>query len=283
MLTSKEYQGGAASIADKKKPVRVIAVTGGKGGVGKTNVSVNLAVSLAKMNQNVMLLDADLALANIDVLLGIQIKKDISHVLSGEADLDDIIIKGPAGIKIIPASSGVQQLTKLSQLELSGLVNAFSEVDKDLDVLIVDTAAGIGDDVLTFARASQEMILVVCDEPTSITDAYASIKAFSRDNQINHYKILVNMVRSSRDARETYAKLIRATDRFLDVTLEYVGYLPFDDHLKKAVQKQKSVVDVYPGCDVSKSFKKLAMQITDWPINNTANDQVKFFLERLVA
>ena len=155
----------------KPHPVQVIAVSGGKGGVGKSNVSVNLGIALAQMGRRVVLLDADLGLANIDVLLGITANRNIQDVIAGECDLRDVLVNGPGGIKIVPASSGTQRMTQLSNLEHAGLINAFSELGDQIDVLIVDTAAGISESVVSFLRASQELLLVVCDEPTSITDA----------------------------------------------------------------------------------------------------------------
>jgi len=158
------------------KPVRVIAVTSGKGGVGKTNLSVNIGVAMAKAGRRVAILDADMGLANVDILLGMFPAFNLSHVLSGEKTLKEVMMTGPAGLKVIPASSGIQRMSDLSNAEQAGLISAFSEIDNDLDVLIVDTAAGISASVVNFARACQEIIVVVCDEPTSLADAYAYIK-----------------------------------------------------------------------------------------------------------
>ncbi|HEX5793970.1 MAG TPA: AAA family ATPase, partial [Rheinheimera sp.] len=152
-----------------KQMVKVISVTGGKGGVGKTNVTLNLAMSLAQLGKRVLVLDADLGLANCDVMLGLRVEKNLSHVLAGEAELDDVIIDGPFGIKIIPATSGSQNMTELAPAEHAGLIRAFSELQTPVDVLLVDTAAGISDMVLSFSRASQDVMVVVCDEPSSIT------------------------------------------------------------------------------------------------------------------
>ncbi len=153
------------------RPVQVIAVTGGKGGVGKSNISVNLSIALAEMRRRVVLMDADLGLANIDVLLGLKTDKNLADVLSGDVGLEEVMVTGPAGVKIVPASSGVQQMAALGPQEHAALINAFSSLSQQLDVLVVDTAAGISDTVVSFVRASQEVIVVVCDEPSSITDA----------------------------------------------------------------------------------------------------------------
>jgi len=178
-------------------PVQVIAVTGGKGGVGKTNVSVNLALALADLGRRVMLMDADLGLANVDVLLGLSAKRTLEDVISGECELRDVLLQGPGGIRIVPAASGIQSMVQLSPMQHAGLIQAFSDISDNLDVLIIDTAAGIGDGVVSFVRAAQEVLVVVCDEPTSITDAYALIKLLNRDHGMNRFRVLANMATST--------------------------------------------------------------------------------------
>ncbi|RMG29715.1 MAG: MinD/ParA family protein [Gammaproteobacteria bacterium] len=264
------------------RPVRVIAVTSGKGGVGKTNVSVNLAVALAVLGKRVMLLDADLGLANVDVMLGLHPEYDLSHVVRGERTLEEIIIDGPAGLHIVPASSGTQAMAELSPAEHAGLVRAFSELNHELDVLLVDTAAGISDSVISFVRASQEVIVVVCDEPASLTDAYALIKVLSRDFGVTRFRILANMAHSAQEARDLYAKLVRVTDRYLDVMLAYLGAVPWDDYLRKAVKRQKSVVDAYPRSRSAMAFRTLAQKVSDWPVPTGAAGHLEFFVERLI-
>ena len=228
------------------KPVRVLAVASGKGGVGKTNVSINLGVCLSALGRQVALMDADMGLANVDVLLGLQPKYNLSHVLSGERTLEEIIVTGPGGLRVVPASSGMQHMTELSPAEQAGLIRAFGSVGDDLDVMIVDTAAGIASGVVNFARACQDIILVVCDEPTSLTDAYAFIKLLNRDHQIYRFQILTNMVRDERQGRLLYEKLCRVTDHYLDVTLNFLGAIPQDENLRKAVQKQTPVSLLFP-------------------------------------
>lgn len=267
----------------RQKPVQVIAVTAGKGGVGKTNVSVNLAVSLSKANQRVMLLDADLGLANVDVLLSLHAKQNIADVMSGECDLQDIVIEGPSGIKVIPASSGTQTLSQLTHLDHAGLINAFNDFADDLDYLIIDTAAGISDTVTSFVRSAQEVVVVVCDEPTSITDAYALIKVLSKDYRVSKFHVLANMVQTAQEGRDLFAKLTRVADRFLNVSLDYMGYIPFDPYLRKSVKQQKSVTNAYPSSPSAREFKKIADTIVHWPANIDCSNQSTFFLERLIS
>jgi flagellar biosynthesis protein FlhG len=264
------------------RPVRAIAVTGGKGGVGKTNISVNLGVAAAEMGQKVMLLDADLGLANIDVVLGLHPKYDLSHVMRGERSLDEILIEGPAGMKVIPGASGLQSLAELSPAEHTGLIRAFSELAADTELLIVDTAAGISDTVLSFSRAAHEIVVVVCDEPASITDAYAIIKLLNRDYGHQRFRVLANMVRSAQEGRELFNKMCRVTDRYLDVTLGFMGAVPFDESLRKAVKTQRPVVQAFPRSRVAQVFRSLAKKIETWPQPDGANGQVQFFVERLI-
>jgi flagellar biosynthesis protein FlhG len=264
------------------KPVRVIAVTSGKGGVGKTNLSVNLGVALAQMGKRVALLDADMGLANVDILLGLSPEFNLSHVLTGDKTLNDIMLNGPAGLRVIPASSGIQQMSELSTIEQAGIIRAFSEIDQNLDVLIVDTAAGISSSVVNFARACQEIIVVVCDEPTSLTDAYAYIKLLNRDYGLGKFHIVTNMVQSVQQGQQLFTKLTKVTDRYLDVSLSYTGAVPFDEYLRKSVQKQKPVVEIFPRSKAAIALKNLALKIDSWPIKIQAGGYLEFFVERII-
>ncbi|WP_444994683.1 MinD/ParA family protein [Aliikangiella sp. IMCC44359] len=271
------------SPTSSSKPVKVIAITGGKGGVGKTNVSVNLSVALSQQGFRVMLLDADLGLANVDIMLGLSTKKNLSHVLNGECELRDIVIQGPHGLQIVPASSGTQNMAELSVVEHAGIIQAFSEIGKNLDFLIVDTAAGITDMVVSFTRASQDVLAVVCDEPTSITDAYALMKVLNRDHNLVRFHVLANMVRTSQEGRELFAKLNGVCSRFLDVTLDYMGSVPFDENVRKSVKKQKALVDAFPRSPASIAIKSLAKKVQTWPMPRDASGHIEFFMERLVS
>jgi flagellar biosynthesis protein FlhG len=264
------------------KQMKVIAVSGGKGGVGKTNVSLNTAIALAYQGKRVLVLDADLGLANVDVMLGLRVQRNLSHVLSGECELDDVIIEGPAGIKVIPATSGTQSMVDLTPAEHAGLIRAFSEMKTECDVLIVDTAAGISDMVLSFTRAAQDVLLVVCDEPTSITDCYALMKLLSRDHEVFKFKVVANMVRTPREGQQLFAKLTKVSDRFLDVALELVGVIPFDENIRKSVRKQKAIIDAFPDSPASIAFKELASKITQWPIPSQPSGHLEFFIEKLL-
>ncbi|MEE9343501.1 MAG: MinD/ParA family protein [Gammaproteobacteria bacterium] len=276
-----DQAAGLRKIA-KPDPVRVISVTSGKGGVGKTNVSVNLSVALSEAGNNVMLLDADLAMANVDVLLGVHSKHNLSHVISGDRTLEEIIVRGPSDVMIVPAASGVKRLSELTTMEHAGLIRAFSELTDPIDTLVIDTPAGINESVVSFSRAAQEVLVVVCDEPASITDAYALIKVLSRDYGIQHFRVLANMADSVQESNELFKKLTRVTNRYLDVTLEYMGSIPQDEFLKKAVKKQRAVVQAFPRSRSAMAFRGISKKIHRWPVPSVAGGHLEFFVERLI-
>jgi flagellar biosynthesis protein FlhG len=264
--------------------VQVLAVTGGKGGVGKTSVSINLGIALAELGRRVVLLDADLGLANVDVLLGLTPKRNLADVLSGECGLRDILVDGPGNIRIIPASSGTQRMVQLGAMEHAGLIHAFSELGNSLDTLIVDTAAGISDSVVSFVRAAQEVLLVVCDEPSSVADAYAMIKLLNRDYGIDRIRILASMTRSAQEGQGVFNRLAHVCERFLDdVTLQYLGAIPFDENLRKAIRRQQPVLLAAPQSAASRAFRDLAQRVHRWPVPAAPSGHLEFFVERLVG
>ncbi|MEX0584749.1 MAG: MinD/ParA family protein [Natronospirillum sp.] len=267
----------------KLEPVQVIAVTGGKGGVGKSNVSINTAVAMALRGKRVVVLDGDLGLANIDVLLGVRAQYNLADVLAGTCSLRDVMVDGPAGIKIIPASSGTPEMANMSEREHAGIIHAFSQLASDIDVLVVDTAAGIAKTVVSFVRAAQEALIVVCDEPTSITDAYALIKVINQDCGMDRFRVVANMVRSKPEGKRLFHKLSSVTERFLDVTLQFAGEIPYDEHVRRAVQRQKSVVDLYPSSKAAIAYQELAEQMLRWPLPTGPRGHLEFFVERLIA
>ncbi len=263
-------------------PVQVNAVAGGKGRVGKTDVSVNLSLALADLGRRVMLLDADLGLANVDVMLGLTPQRTLADVIAGDCELRDVLLMGPGGVRIVPAASGTQSMVHLSPMQHAGLIQAFSDIADNLDVLVIDTAAGIGDGVISFVRAAQEVLLVVTDEPTSITDAYALIKLLNRDYGMNRFRVLANMAHTPQEGRNLFAKLTKVTDRFLDVALQYVGAIPYDESVRKAIQKRRAVYEAYPRCKCSLAFRAVAQKVDAWPLPVNPRGHLEFFIERLV-
>lgn len=263
-------------------PIKVIAVTGGKGGVGKTNLSVNLSIGLAELRRRVVLMDADLGLANVDVLLGLQAKYTIANVLDGSMSLRDVLLNGPGGIKIIPASSGVQQMAHLSTREHASLIHSFSDLGDQMDVLVVDTAAGISDSVISFVRASQEIIIVVCDEPSSITDAYALMKLLNVEYGVYRFRVVANMTRNTQEGINLFNKLNTVCERFIDASLQYLGNVPFDENLRKAVQKRQPLMHFAPQSKAATAIRTLAQKVDAWPVQASPRGHLEFFIERLL-
>ncbi len=279
---SKDTQSSNLKRFMKRKPAKVIAVCSGKGGVGKTNVATNLAVALGGRGRNTCLLDADLSLANVDVLLGLQPLFNLSHVVRGDADLTSTILRGPNDIRIVPASSGSFCMTDLPPASQVGIIQAFSELTDQPEVLVVDTAAGISPKVGRFVQAAQHPVVVVCDEPASLTDAYALIKVFSQNYGISHFHIVTNQSRRANDGYRLFKKLSRVTNSYLDVVLRHTGDVPQDDYLVKAVQEQRAVVEAYPRSASGEAFQELAAKIDGLPLAREANGGIEFFFERLL-
>jgi len=269
-------------LNNRHKPVQVIAVTGGKGGVGKSNIALNLCVAMAKLNKKMILFDADFGLANIDVLLGLGVKKNLFNVLQGECSLQDICLEGPAGITVIPAASGVQKMTALTLTEQASVIHAFSTLQGEVDAMIIDTAAGISNNVLNFVQCAEEIVIVVCHEATSITDAYAMIKLLNKNHKITRFRILVNMVQDNQEGQMVYHKLKNVALRFLDVNLFYFGYVPYDEYLKLAVRQHQPVVLEHPGAKSAVAFTQLALTLSKWPTATVHDGKLAFFFERLL-
>jgi len=265
------------------RPVRVVGVSSGKGGVGKTNVCVNLGVALARLGRRVTLLDADLGLANVDVLLGLKPTRTLEHVLNGECTLAEVLLEMPSGLKIVPASSGVRKMAALGAQGQAQIISAFNSIAGSMDTLLVDTAAGIAPDVLGFLAATQDVIVVVCNEPTSITDGYALMKVLNQTHGVDRFRVVVNMVGPGERGQAVFDKLRRVTDRFLDVCLDYSGAIPMDAQLRKAVSRQRAVVEAFPGSDSARAFDALARRVESWPTPSGPRGHLEFFIENLVT
>jgi flagellar biosynthesis protein FlhG len=263
--------------------VRTIAVSGGKGGVGKTNVSVNLALSLLRTGKSVMLMDADLGMANVDVMLNLKPERDLYHVVTGKCALNDIIIEGPGGLQIVPASSGVGKMAELSPIEQGNLVRAFDELQQQVDVLIIDTAAGISNSVINFSKACQEVIVVVCDEPASLTDAYALMKVLNQEHGIKRFQVLANMVTDIEQGRLLYSKLVNVADIYLNVSIGFLGSIPMDDKLREAIRQQAPVTEQFPNSASSLAFQRLAKTINELPVLPPTTGNLEFFVGRVAG
>jgi flagellar biosynthesis protein FlhG len=264
------------------RPVKVIAVTGGKGGVGKTTVAVNLGAALARQGSSTMLLDADLGLANVDVLLGLRTRLNLEHVISGECALEDVIVTASSGLRVVPASSGSFDMATLARPQQAGLIHAFSALAEPVDVLLIDTAAGLSDSVILFSAAAHHVAVVVCDEPASITDAYGLIKVLARRQPDTRIEVIANMVDAPSHGRALYDKLVRVTQRFLGLTPAYLGDVPHDEYLRRSIRRQSTVVESYPGSPSARAFARLASTAARWPTAAGVRGGIEFFMERCV-
>jgi flagellar biosynthesis protein FlhG len=266
------------------RPVRVVSISSGKGGVGKTNITANLALMMSRSGRRVLVLDADLGLANIDVVLGISPSYNISHLLTGEKGVDEVIFPGPWGIKILPASSGIEEMTRLSDGQKMRLVHEMEVLDGQFDVLLVDTGAGIGDNVLYFNMAADERIIVATNEPTSITDAYALIKVLHVDHDQDSFSLVVNQVGTPQEAMFVYRKLAQAAETFLgSVSLDYLGFIPADPRVVEAVRRQQAVVEAFPTSPASAALHSLAGKILGRPVRRSSEGNIRLFWRRLVG
>jgi flagellar biosynthesis protein FlhG len=262
---------------------QVLSVTSGKGGVGKTNVVANLALAFTQIGKRVLVFDADLGLANIDVLLGLTPQYSIEHLLNGEKSFFDILVRGPGGMSILPASSGVFDLVDLNDHQKIFLLNELDLIVEDVDVLLIDTCAGISSNVMYFNTAAQESIVVVTPEPTSMTDAYALIKVLSTKFKKKHFMALINFVPNAQEAKEVYRRISMVAERFLEsISIEYLGFIPLDEKIPLAVRYQRPVLELYPRAPSSKSFVELAKVLSQRPIQDQGNGHIQFFLKQLL-
>lgn len=261
---------------------RVIAVTSGKGGVGKTNVVANAAVCLSRMGKRVVIIDADVGLANIDIIFNLRPEFNIRHVISLEKSLKDVMVQSVHGVKILPGGSGFSDLTQLSEGAKLNLLTEFEGLADQADIIFVDTGAGISSNVLYFNSACDECVVIATNEPTSITDAYAMMKVMSRDYGTRYFKLIVNMVESSAEAKKVYASLSNALDKFLkNVVLEYVGHIPFDRQLQQSVQKRGLVVDHFPESSSAQAICEIAAILGNRPLKNVSTGNLTFFMNRV--
>ncbi len=263
--------------------VKVIAVTSGKGGVGKTNVVANLAKALVNKGKRVLIFDADLGLGNIDVLLGLAPIYNLSHVLKDGKGFQDIIITGPSGIMILPAGSGVDSLCNLSPEQQMNLFSEVEQLGDLIDVMLIDTAAGINSNVLFFNMAAQEILVIATPEPTSITDAYALIKVLYTKHGVKHFRLLVNSVESSEEGLNIYKKLSLVTDKFLKVSIDYSGHILTDLNIPKSVCQQRLFLEIFPESKASSCFAQLATTVTNMEPPQGLKGNIQFFWKHLVS
>jgi flagellar biosynthesis protein FlhG len=273
---------GAAPLATASAgPLRVMAVTSGKGGVGKTMLTANLAVLGAKRGKRVLVIDADLGLANIEIVFGVKPKRHVGDLLNPEVSPDDVLIEVRPGIHILPAASGIQQLTQLGEEEKLRLLSTLDGLADRFDLVLIDSGAGIGDNVLFFVGVAQEIILVVTPEPTSLVDAYAAVKVLSQQAGIKDFGVVVNNVVDEMAARDVFHKLVGLTDRFLSVRIRHLGYITRDENVHRAVMAQKPITDLFAQAPASRAIALIADRLFNSPPPPAVDGGMKLMWHRL--
>lgn len=265
------------------KTARVFAVTSGKGGVGKTALVSHLAVVLARLGKKVLVIDADLGLANIDVILGLAPQYNLNHFFSGERSLEEIMVEGPEGIKILPAGSGVQQLAHLDADQKLRFINAFDTLHDEVEIVLIDTEAGISENVTFFTSASHDVVVVTSPEPTSITDAYALMKLLSMQYHQKSFHLVVNQAADSGEGLDVYKKLTMVASRYLDISIDYLGCLPTDKRMRDAVRKQQTMLEFCPVSKLNTAIEALALGLLATPAPTSSRGTMQFFWQHFMA
>ncbi len=263
------------------RPPEVIGVASGKGGVGKTTVSINLAVALSGLGHKVALFDADLGLANAQLALGVRPPFNFSHVLDGKKSLNEIVVRTPQGVLLVPGASGVQKMASLDRADIGQVVSAFSELDTDIDYLIVDAAAGIAESVMLMMAATQRRFIVVRDEPSSIADAYGAIKVLIRDYKLEQIYLIPNMVESQAAGRQLYSRINDVCSRFLGHSLRYLHSIEADAQVLSSQRHHRSVLEHAPSSAAARDFRLLAEATRSLDPIEYASGAVQFFMDRL--
>ncbi len=261
---------------------RVIAVTSGKGGVGKTSISVNLALQFRAQGKKVVVLDADFGLANVEIMLGIRPQYNLADLVFHNKEINDIITEGPNGIGFISGGSGVQDLVNLDKEHIKKLITKLVKLDSMYDIIIIDTGAGIADSVIEFVLSSPEVLLVVTPEPTSITDAYSLLKAVNRKKEFKReekaIKVITNRVSDSDEGKEIFDKISIVVSKFLNINMEYLGYIPYDKRIAHAVMEQKPISISLPDSDASIRFQNICERLLNIPVREERNGIAKVLL-----
>lgn len=262
---------------------RVITISSGKGGVGKTNFSINLAIYLASLKKRVLVIDADFGLANVEVLLGVRAEYNFYHIIKGQKSIAEVMVDTKYNIKFISGGSGLKELSNITSNEIKYFIEQFDYIDKIFDIIIIDTGAGISKSVTNFIMASDESIVITTPEPTSFTDAYTLIKIIKEQNtSIEKLKLVINKADDKNEADRVFNKMYNVANKFLNLDLENIGYLPSDLHVIKAVKAQTPVILSYPESKFSKAIKDVGDNIINQRQTNQANDGVKGFMKKLI-
>lgn len=280
-LSPMSRDGSGPPAPNAPRRLRVIGVTSGKGGVGKTTLSVNLAILAAMSGQRVLLLDGDLGLANVEILLGISPRYSIADLLDGSATIQQVLAQGPHGIQLLPAGSGLHRLARLDEGQKQQLLHAFDELEDEFDLVLLDSPAGIGENVHFLMGGCQEAILVVTQEPTSLTDAYVALKTLSEQAGIRTFHVVVNQVGGGASAAEVFERLCRLSNRFLDASLHLLGSIPRDEHVQRAIMSQRPLATLHPLAPATRAISQISTALWDLPSPSNLDGGLKFLWQRL--
>lgn len=260
----------------------VYSITSGKGGVGKTALVANLAYQLALLDKRVLILDADLGLANVDIVFGLSPKYNLNHFFMGEQPLMEVMIEGPLGIKILPAGSGLQNFIHLDGQQKMRLLEGLDSLQNHFDFVLIDTEAGISENVTYFNTAAQEILVVTTPDPTAITDAYAVMKLLFTQYHEKRFSLVVNQIRSEDEALDVYRKLTMVANRYLNISIDYLGSVPEDRQMGESIRKQKVISELYPSSKISTAFRQITQSICLEPVQSKPKGSLQFFWKKLL-
>lgn len=281
LVSNSKYKNLSNKLRKRTSSTRVLTITSGKGGVGKTNFTINLAISLSNLGYKVIIFDADIGLANVDIALGIVPKYTIADILYNGKEIVEILEKGPNDIKIISGGSGIRELMDLDQSKLEKLSYELSKLESLADFILIDTGAGVSNTVLSFVNAANEVILVTTPEPTSLTDAYVMLKALSVNGNKKKLHVVINKVEDNKEANEVYLKLNKVVDRFLKVKIEHLGFIYASKLVTDSIMNQKPYTLMYPNSKITSKINGIAMKLLGKDSVNQDGAGVKGFLNRL--
>ncbi len=270
-------------VYQNETKTRIIAIASGKGGVGKSNISVNLGIALQEIGKKVLLLDADLGMANLDILLGLTSNNNLSHVLKGKCKFEDAVLEGPGEIDILPGTTGVDDLINISSTEIRRLIEASSHMEHNYDIILLDIGAGLHYSVTNFILACQEAVIVLTPEPTAIMDAYSLIKYLSNKNYQGKIKILINQITSSKEGKDVSNRMQKVIKQYLQQEIELLGLIPFDESVRSSVKKQVPFLILYPGSEAAGSIKKIAAKMIDKDDEEIESPGMKGFIYKIVG
>lgn len=273
----------APSGTEDRTPPRVFTVTSGKGGVGKTAVVANMAIALARQDKKILIIDADLGLANIDVVFGLTPSFNLNHFFSGERSLAEIMVEGPHGIKILPAGSGVQQFTHLNGGQKMRFMEELDNLHESFDIVLIDTEAGISENVTYFSVAAHDILMVTSPDPTAITDAYALMKLLSTRYHQKVFSLIVNSVANAEEGLAVYQKLTTVANRYLSISIDYMGCIPFDKRVRESIRRQQPMMNLYPTSKTSNAFTSFAKGLLVMPHDLQPKGTLQFFWKKLMT